>query len=214
VRRVEGQIEEKGPRGLLLHVRRRALGERVGEVAVKRFQPGGSVEQGICLVAYGDVRVRATEKAEELLEASLKGMVFLADPEMPFAEDRCAVTSRLETVRDRCFLERQAELPMFRTQVEFVSEPLRVAACHHPGASRAAVGSTDVGVGESHPLAGEGINVGGTQVSRSMHAKVCVAHVVRDDDDDVRWTLRLRAGDGCQAGCGESEKYQLRSHSH
>ena len=88
--------------------------------------------------AYVDVGVRPPKKPKELLEAPAQWVVLLAHPQVPFPEECGAITGCLEAVRDRRFLEREAELPMLYSQVEFVAEPLRVTTRQESGARWAA----------------------------------------------------------------------------
>ena len=61
------------------------------------------------------------------------------------------------------------------------------AAGEEGGAGWGAVGPGDVAAGAADAVAGEGVEIGGGDVAAAVEADVGVAHVVGDDDEDIRF---------------------------
>ena len=116
---------------------------------------------------------------------------------MPFAKQRRPVTSSLQTIGHCGFTERQAEITMGWRQikVELMAEPLRIATRHQSCPGGTTVRAADIGVGEADSTFGQCVDVWRGDVLASVDANIRVAHVVGDDDNNVRRpTLRLRHG--------------------
>jgi hypothetical protein len=175
------------------------VADRVGVVELIRpvLGVGEGRDQGV--VADEGIRVEETagavDRAVEAVKAALQGPVVAvglavgADllRHVPLADHVGAVTGRAHG-----FGEGEA-LP-----IQVAAVTVQAAIVHHvpdaglmrvkPGEERGAGGAAAGGVvelGEAHAAAGEGVQVGGRDLS-AVAAEVGVAAVVRHDDDDIR----------------------------
>ena len=64
----------------------------------------------------------------------------------------------------------------------------RVAPRHQAGAAGRADGSVGIGLGEPHPPAGQGVDVGGLVKGASLDSQIHPAHIVDEDENNVRRT--------------------------
>jgi hypothetical protein len=185
---VVGEIEEERLRPFAPEVGHGAIGQLVGEVR-RPCRRRTAVEQRIGgVLANIAVRMPAAEKPEELVETALHRVEPLARPQVPLAEERRVVPGGVQPIGQRALGDGQAEFPGRRSDVnvELVPEPLRIAAGQQAGSRRTAVRSRYVRVGEPDAASGERVDVRCPDVAAAVHAEVGVAHVVGDDQQDVR----------------------------
>ena len=67
-----------------------------------------------------------------------------------------------------------------------------IAAANEGRARGRADGSVGVGIGQAHAFPRETIDVGCSNVRRTVASEVAVTQIVHHNDDDVRWALGLR----------------------
>jgi hypothetical protein len=137
--------------------------------------------------------VRPAEEAEELVEPAPLRVPGGGVAEVPLADQPRDVPGGAEAVGEGRFRERQTDLRA-GTGVELVAEPRLVAAGEHPGPGRRAVRAGHVAVGEPGAGLRQRVEVRRGDVAAAVDADVGVAHVVADDEDDVR--LRRVGGAG------------------
>ena len=202
------QVEEEGAVLALFDEVDGEVGQAVGEVLVFLAFDDQSRHQVRREVAAA--RGRAGEVGRLHVEALVEGSCFVA-AEVPLAEDRRAVAVFLEGFGERHFLQRQGRqllgaqqpfegmLPSARQPVR-QAQPCRVLA----GQQRGPRGRTDVRrrvrIGEAHALLGEGVDVGRVVERAAEDADVTPSHVVDQEEDDVRRSLRRSRGSrrGCR----------------
>lgn len=150
----------------------------------------------------------AEEFAEILVKSPIDRVVFVLVSEMPLAECACGVTEFFQKVGERLRLQRKTEgvevgfrnplaidedfLLDLVAKGELDPEPLLPASSHEPGPSGSADGSVCVKVSELNPVGGDAVDVRGSDVVDTGAAKIAVAHVIDEDEDDVRESLNGR----------------------
>jgi len=73
-----------------------------------------------------------------------------------------------------------------KVEVEFMTEALWVTTRQESRSSRTTVRAADVSVSKSNSTSSKRVNVWCRNVLTSVNADVCIAHIVRDDHNDVR----------------------------
>ena len=126
---------------------------------------------------------RAALHAEELVEATVEGVLAVAPAQLPLADGAGRVAGGAHDLGQGRLVRVQAVVPARR--VEFVALPLRVASRHQAGTGRAADGRGDVAGLEPDAAAGEFVDVRGVDDLAAVDADVAVAEVVGQDEDDV-----------------------------
>ncbi len=121
-------------------------------------------------------------------------MKFLHVAEVPFADDAGVVASRLQQLGKGLFRDGQ---PLFARRgvafpVDFVAEARLRAPGHQARAARRAHARADIAAGAAHPVPRDGINVRGRDVLAPVHAKVSIAQVVGEQDEDVGARFRRK----------------------
>ena len=179
---VEGEVEEERVGLVAFDEADRFAGEGVGEVGgVLLAGRLGAAEDAV----GPEVIVRAAEETEELIEAALPGMVVGRGAKVPLADQGGAVPGGLEAVGQGFLGEGQALLGAV-AWIELVAEAGLVFAGEQSGAGGGAVGAADIAAGAAGAGFGQSIEMRGGDVGAAMEADIGVAHVVADDDDDVR----------------------------
>ncbi len=222
VRRLEGgvdgevgDIEKEGlfaPAAVLADEAGGALVDEVGEVTL-HLHGLESVPQGVGAVEVGvAVKVGVAEQlAEVFVKAAVEGVVLVLVAEVPFAEGAGGVAGGLEALCDGGLAGGQAEAvnvglghPFsadFAPLLDLVAEgeldagALLPAPGHETDAGGGADGGVGVEVGELHALGGEAVYVRGADVFGAGAAEVAVAHVIHEDEDDVRRSC-VKGGSG------------------
>ena len=116
-------------------------------------------------------------------------------PQMPLAHDAGDVAGRFQAIGQGGLGDGQ---PLgAAARIELVAEAVLVAAGQQPRAGRRAVGSGYISVGEPHPGGGQPVQVRRGDILTAVEAHVRIAHVIADNDQDVRF-LRLRGPAGRQ----------------
>lgn len=136
----------------------------------------------------GKVVIGAAEKAEELIEASLRRLQFRPVAKVPLADHAGRIAQALQPFGQRRLLPRQPELRvgvLLRPGVRLKAEPLLVAARHEPGPGRRADRAGDVAAGEPRPVLRDGVDVGRGDVPTALHAQLRVAQIIGQDQHDV-----------------------------
>ncbi len=115
--------------------------------------------------------------------------------EVPFFDRGGGVAGGAEMIGERVFVWMDALFALWEKDVLFEAHPFRVATGQQRGSRRRAYGRRHHEVGETFPLGGKAVEVGGLDFLRAVAGKVVVAHVVGENQDHVR----LLGGDGCRS---------------
>ena len=190
VHRVEGEVDEEGRLGVLLNPARDIAAEALGEMLSFR----SVFEVGIFVGRKVGLRMSPGGAAKVGVEAVL-GRVF---GEMPFARDAGAVAAGLESfaeggefrIEDCSVLDRD-ELAVLRFAAIGVADgedsmTRGVFSGHQGSAGRSAIGGRGVGLGETHSLLGEAVEVRGFVVFRPLAGQVGVSKVISVEEDYIR----------------------------
>ena len=78
--------------------------------------------------------------------------------------------------------------------IELVAETILIPAGQESCTRRAAIGPGDVATGEANAVPGKGIDVRRRNVLAAVNAKIGEAHVVADDEENVRFARVGRRG--------------------
>ena len=146
--------------------------------------------------------VRRGADAEEAVEAAIDRsaaqrlvVAVLRESEMPLPDHGGGVAraAKHRGEGDLSFVDQRPGRPLADVG------PERVAPGHQPVARRVAQRPRRVGIGEAHALGRETVDMRRRDLRvRVVGAQVPVAHVIDEDDDDMRGTSRQgRAGQGC-----------------
>ena len=116
---------------------------------------------------------------------------------MPFADVAGRVSRRFQHFRESDFLQRQLperiwlQEPLVRSIGSAIKkigqvQPSRVFAGENAGPRRRADRASGIGIGESHSIRGEPVDVRRVVVFATVAADIAATEIVHEDDDDVR----------------------------
>ncbi len=115
--------------------------------------------------------------------------------EMPFADEPRGVAALLEQFGERQQIRREM-LGIVRTQVVVNAGPNRILPGHQRGAKRRADGRGGIGLGESHALAGQAVEMRRFVEAVATAAQLGPSKVVGQHEDHVRRRRRWFCGRG------------------
>src|SRR5262245_54515950 len=90
--------------------------------------------------------MRSTEESKVFVEASLNRMR-VPVAQVPFAKHSGGIASRLKALCDGGLLDSKI-VRRRRARIEFVPEPLLIAAAHQAGSRRTAIGAAHIAIGK------------------------------------------------------------------
>src|SRR4029450_12001795 len=133
------------------------------------------------------VRMGTLEETVEFVKSTPHRMKSSRGSQMPFTKQGRSIAGGLQAISDRCFVHRKACLAMdFQsTDVEFMSESLRIATGHQSGPGGTAIGTGDVRISEPYASRRQGIDIRCGDVFAAVDTDVRISQVVGDDQDDV-----------------------------
>jgi hypothetical protein len=182
---VVGEMNVEGAAFVLLDEGHGFLGEARGQVALVLDRLAVPVDRRAFDVVELEVVVRAAaEETIPFVEAAADGALLDGEAEMPLAEGAAHVAGGFQEFWENGFRLRDAA-PAFTGGVD--AGALLIAPGEQAGAGGGAHVAGDVGLGEPHALARQGVEVGRGDLLRMVRveADVGVALVVGEDDDDV-----------------------------
>ena len=128
------------------------------------------------------------KESEEFVEATLRRTKTFGRAQVPLSYQSSSIPGRSEHVGHRLLSQRKTDVLMSRlhsSDIEFVTEPLRITPRHQSGTRRTTIGARHVSIRKANTFACEPIDVRRRDVLTSMHADIPVTHVVGDDDNDI-----------------------------
>jgi hypothetical protein len=138
--------------------------------------------------------VAAAEHAAELIESALVRVEDPAVAEMPFADQAGAIAGGFQVVRKRVFAGWPSETiradGIFlgtSIQISLVAEAPRIATGEKPRAGRRTNGAGNVSMAAKSAAGRQAVDVRCLDGGAAGAAEIAVAHVVGEDDDDVRF---------------------------
>ena len=191
------EIQEEGPRLVGLDEPFRLGREPIGQILAGRhiFQTGQKFAADI-LERSEIGRRRTGHGAGDVHVKSLIGGQESRTAEMPFADVPGGVSRRFQHFRESDFLQRQLperiwlQEPLVRSigpAVKKIGEmqPSRVLAGEDAGPRRRANRASGIGIGESHSIRGEPVDVRCAVIRAAVASGIAAAEIVHEDDDDV-----------------------------
>ena len=168
----------------------RLLGDQVGAVALVAADLVVAVPVEPAVAQVRVVVDRAVVVAVLVVEPAARRQVLRPEvAEVPLAADRRGVPRLLQRLRERPLVERQPVLGPRPDHAHLQPVPHRVAAGHERGPGRGA-DRLDVERVEPGPGRGELVEVRGLDLLAAHEPAVLPAHVVGEDEHDVRLASR------------------------
>jgi hypothetical protein len=165
-----------------------------GPVALHQRQIG-IVLRGFGVLGPHVVRIG---QAEVFVEAVVRRQELRQVAKVPFAITGGRVTERLDHLGDGHFAIADANLGLRAEHIR-QADPLRVTARHQGRPRRRTHGGGGVEVGEARPLGRHAVDVGRLIPFGPETADIRVAHIVDEDNDEIRQPLLALAGRGIQS---------------
>jgi hypothetical protein len=162
-------------------------GDKVGRILLPAVEPVGGQEELVLILpemlGVIVVRVQLIEVAEEFVEAPPVRHASGGRPaQSPLSEDGGAVAGALQQTRDGGFLIAH---PKFRTPVAAHGGVAAVLSGHQRAPGGRANRGPGVGLREARAGGGQAVQVGGTDALLAVAAKISVAQVIGQDEEDV-----------------------------
>ena len=169
---------------------------RLAEVAKAIFEV--VIPSGLGIVGrVGEKTARAAAESDEFVKPTFEWMQMVSITLMPLAKNGGPISKIAQVIGDCFRTGYQAHLEVIQTAtwahvtrdvVLLEAELLLVLAGKQAGARWSADGRGDVELGESDARRSETVKLWGPKISTASKPKVSVAGVIREKQDNVRWT--------------------------
>jgi hypothetical protein len=197
VRAVEGEVAEERAVLVLANEVDGGIGDDIGDVAVLfdglAIVLQDRIEVTLAAGRVGRLADAAALEHQSFLEALIHGAQRITVAEVPLAEDAGTIAETAQDLGERRFIGVH-----HRAADERIDDAgaIIVAAGHQAGARRGADGR-DVEVLHAHALLGELVDIRRPDDRVAVDAKIAVALIVGDDDNDIGFLplRRLRSRD-------------------
>ncbi len=135
-----------------------------------------------------DVLMPAPDEAEELIETAISRRETFGRAKVPLAHHARHVARRLEPLRQRMGLRWQRPAEVLNAVA------MLIPATHQRRACRCAERTVRIRIGETRPALRKPVNVRRRNIFAAVGTDVGIAHIIREDDDDVGFLLRRIGG--------------------